>query len=94
MSQVRNSMIMEFKALHVSALTEETALNLEALLNNLPGIEQFRITLETQELQIVFDKERLSFQTLVLEMAKAGCPLRNINAALLIIAEIPRAGNT
>ena len=77
-------MIMEFKALRVPALTEEVAVNLEALLNDLPGIEQFTITLETQELSIWFDDDRLGFQTLAQKMAGVGCSLRNIDAALLL----------
>jgi len=75
---------MEFKALRVAALTEEVAGNLEELLSELPGVEEFTITLETQELDIVFDEKQLSFRTLVQEMAKAGCPLQNIDAALLL----------
>jgi copper chaperone CopZ len=75
---------MEFKALRVPALTEEVALDLEALLNTLPGVEQFTIRLETQELSIKFDENQLGFQTLAQEMATAGCPLRDINAALLL----------
>ena len=62
-------MIMEFKALRVPALTEEVAVSLETLLTDLPGIEQFTITLETQELSIKFDDDRLGFQTLAQEMA-------------------------
>jgi hypothetical protein len=75
---------MEFKALHVHALTEEIATNLEALLSNLPGVEQFAITLETQELYIMFDENQIHFQTLAQKMAKAGCSLRDIDAALLL----------
>ncbi|MBN1218808.1 MAG: heavy-metal-associated domain-containing protein [Anaerolineae bacterium] len=75
---------MEFKALHVHALTEEVAANLEALLSSLSGIEQFKITPETQELNITFDEKRIGFQTLAEKMAKAGCPLRDIDAALLL----------
>jgi hypothetical protein len=75
---------MEFKALHVHALTKEIAANLEALLSNLPGVEQFAITLETQELYIMFDENQIHFQTLAQKMAKAGCSLRDIDAALLL----------
>jgi hypothetical protein len=75
---------MEFKALHVHALTEEIAANLEALLSNLPGVRQFTITLETQELYITFDENQICFQTLAQKMAKAGCSLRDIDAALLL----------
>ena len=75
---------MEFKALHVNALTEEVATNLEALLSELSGVEQFQITPETQELRIVFDESRIRFQTLAEKMAKAGCSLRDIDAALLL----------
>lgn len=77
-------MIMEFKALRVPALTEEVAGNLETVLDNLPGIEQFTITLETKELSIKFDEELLGFQTLAQTMASAGCPLHDIDAALLL----------
>ena len=74
---------MEFKALRVPVLTEEVAAKLEAL-NDLPGVEQLVITLETQELSIIFDENQLGFRILVQEMAKAGCPLRNIDAALFM----------
>ena len=76
--------MIRFKALRIPVLTREVALNLERLFNNLPGIEQFSIIPETQELDIAFDKNRLSFQTLSQAMAQAGCPLRNINAALFM----------
>jgi hypothetical protein len=75
---------MEFKALHIPALTEEVAVRLEVGLRSLPGIEQFTITLETQELHLVFDEDQVGFRTLAQEMAKAGCPLRGISAALFI----------
>jgi hypothetical protein len=75
---------MEFKALHVHALTEEVAKNLESVLSSLSGIEQFKITLETQELQIVFDENQIRFQTLAQKMAQAGCSLKDIDAALLL----------
>jgi hypothetical protein len=75
---------MEFKALHVHALTEEVAANLESVLSSLVGIEQFKITPETQELQIVFDESQIRFQTLAQKMAQAGCSLRDIDAALLL----------
>lgn len=75
---------MEFKALRVPALTEEVAINLELLFETLPGVERFTITVESQELGIVFDEDQLSFQMLAQEMATAGCPLRNIGAALIL----------
>jgi len=75
---------MEFKALHVHALTEDVATNLQSLLSNLSGVEQFEITLETQELYILFDEDQIGFQTLAQKMAQAGCPLRDIDAALLL----------
>ena len=75
---------MEFKALHIHALTEEVAKNLESVLSNLSGIEQYKITLETQELQIVFDENQIRFQTLAQKMAQAGCSLKDIDAALLL----------
>ncbi len=76
--------MMEFKALHVPTLTEEVAGDLELLLNDLPGVEQFKITLETQELYIMFDDSHIEFQTLAQAMSKVGCSLRNINAAVLL----------
>jgi hypothetical protein len=75
---------MEFKALRVPTLTEEVAVNLESLLSDLQGVKQFKITLDTQELYIMFDENQLGFQTLAQEMAKVGCPLRDIDAALLL----------
>ncbi len=75
---------MEFKALRIPVLTEEVAANLEKVLTRLPGIQELKITLDTQELRVVFDEDQLGFQTLIEEMARAGCPLRNIDAALLL----------
>jgi hypothetical protein len=75
---------MEFKALRVADLTEEVAENLETALDDLVGVERFTVRLETQELAIVFDEHQLSFRTLIQEMAKAGCPLQRIDAALLL----------
>lgn len=75
---------MEFKALHVHAMTQEVAANLESMLNDLSGIEQFKITLETQELHIVFDENKIQFQALAQKMAQAGCSLKDIDAALLL----------
>lgn len=75
---------MEFKALHSPALTEAVAAKLEAGLRCLPGIEQLTITLETQELHLIFDERQVGLQTLAQELEKAGCPLRGISAALFI----------
>jgi hypothetical protein len=75
--------MMEFEALHVTSLTEEVALGLEKSLRRLPGIEKLRINLQTHELQILFDESQLAFLTLTQILAQAGCPLRNMNAALL-----------
>jgi hypothetical protein len=75
---------MEFKALRVPALTPEVATDLEALFATLMGVEQFSITLETQELSIKFDENQLGFQTLAEKMAAAGCSLHDIDAALLL----------
>ncbi len=75
--------MIEFKALRIVDLTEEVAKKLDASLKSLPGIQQFTITLATQELYILFDEKQLSFQTLAQVMAEAGCPLRNINAAVI-----------
>jgi hypothetical protein len=76
-------MMMEFTALRVPMLTEEVAANLRTLFSDLPGIEGFTFALEIQELHIIFDEGRIDFRTLAQEMAQAGCPLRNIEAALL-----------
>ena len=75
---------MEFKALNVPALNEETAEKLDALFSTLSGIKQYTITLDTRELDIVFDEEQLSFRTLISEMTEAGCPLKRIDAAVLL----------
>ena len=75
---------MEFKALRIPSLTEDVAKNLDFLLSGLAGVENFNIRLETQELNIVFDENRLSFRTLIQEMTDAGCSLHNIDAALLL----------
>jgi hypothetical protein len=74
--------MIEFRALRVPALTEEVAAKLELLFRDLPGIERFTITLATQELQVVFDEEQLDFRILVQALAKAGCALQTIPAAL------------
>jgi hypothetical protein len=76
-------LVLEFEALHVPALTEEVAVSLEQLLKPLPGIIQLRINLESRTLQIRFDEGRVDFLDLTQAMAKAGCPLRQIDAALL-----------
>ena len=76
-------MMMEFTALRVPALTEEVAGKLKILFSDLPGVEQFTFALETQELHIIFDESRMDFRVLAQEMARAGCPLRHIQAALL-----------
>jgi len=74
---------MEFKALRVPALTEEVVQNLNTRLPAIKGVQDFQITPETQELYIMFDENQIGFQTLAQELAKAGCPLKNIDAALL-----------
>jgi nucleotide-binding universal stress UspA family protein len=74
--------MIEFRALRVPTLTEEVAVKLEILFRDLPGIEQFTITLATQELQVVFDEEQLNFRILVQTLANAGCALQTIPAAL------------
>jgi hypothetical protein len=71
-------------ALRVSTLTTDLARNLEAVLSNLPGVEAFSIILETQELHIRFDQNRLDFETLLRELAGAGCFIRDMSAALLL----------
>ncbi|RME72465.1 MAG: cation transporter [Chloroflexi bacterium] len=77
-------MTMEFRALRVPTLTEKVAGELKATLDNLSGIEEVSIILETQELSIKFDENQLGFQTLAEKLASAGCSLRNIDAALLL----------
>ncbi len=75
---------MEFKALRVPALNKKVADELEHTLSELSGVKKFEITLETQELYIMFDENQVGFQTLAHEMAKVGCSLKNIDAALLL----------
>ena len=75
--------MLEFEALHIRSLTEEVATNLELLLQSMPGIIQLRINLNSQTLHILFDEDRVGFLDLTQAMAKAGCPLRQIDAALL-----------
>lgn len=75
---------MEFKALRVPALNKKVANELEHTLSELAGVKKFEVTLETQELYIMFDEDQVGFQTLVQEMAKVGCSLKNIDAALLL----------
>ena len=72
------------KALNVPALNEETATKLDALFSTLSGIKQYTITVDTQELDIVFDESQLSFRALISEMTEAGCPLKHIDAAVLL----------
>lgn len=84
MLKIKDKAIAQLWALRVSTLTADTAQNLETVLTNLPGVEEFTITLETQELHIVFDQKQLDVRTLVGEMTSAGCSLRNISAALLL----------
>ena len=74
--------MMKFTALRVSMLTEEVAVKLKVLFSDLPGVEQFTLALEKQELHIIFDESRVDFRILAQEMARVGCPLRNIEAAL------------
>ncbi len=75
---------MEFKALRITALNEKVAANLEILLQDLCGVTEFNIILETQEVTIKFDENLLSFRDLVAEMTKVGCALQHIDAALLL----------
>jgi acetoin utilization protein AcuB len=82
--KVRDRKMIELKALRVPSLTEEVAINLKMLLNDLPGVEHFVVALETQEVHVIFDEHRLSVQSLAQEMARVGCPLRNINALLFL----------
>jgi len=82
--------MMEFRALHTTSLTEDIAQNLEHLLVSLPGIQRFTITVEKQEFYVLFDERQLGLKTLVGEIAKVGCPLRNINAALILDQTMPK----
>jgi hypothetical protein len=75
--------VLEFEALHVPNLTEEVAANLERSFKDMPGIIQLRINLMGRTLHILFDEDRVGFLDLTQAMAKAGCPLRQIDAALL-----------
>jgi hypothetical protein len=75
--------MMEFEALRIPALTQEVAARLENSLVDLPGVEWLKININTQEVQIIFDENQLNFLDLIRVMATAGCPLHNINAALL-----------
>ncbi|NJN94544.1 MAG: hypothetical protein HC875_10835 [Anaerolineales bacterium] len=75
--------MLEFEALHIPALTEEVAVKLEQFLSRSPGIVQIQIDLERRALQIRFDEARVDFLQLTKIMAEAGCPLRQIDAALL-----------
>jgi copper chaperone CopZ len=75
--------MMEFKALRVPTLNQDVAQTLETLLNHLPGVEHFVITLEHSELCVVFDENQLDLHTLVQVLAQAGCPVQRIEAALI-----------
>lgn len=75
---------MEFKALRIPALTKDVAENLGATLSQMSGVQKFKVTLETQELYIMFDENEVAFQKIAEEMARVGCSLRNIDAALLL----------
>ena len=84
MLKIKDKAIVQLWGLRVSTLTADTARKLETVLSNLPGVEAFIITLETQELHIVFDQNRLDFETLMRTMAQAGCSLRDMSAAVLL----------
>jgi copper chaperone CopZ len=84
MLEPKDKPIVSFRALRVPTLTAEVAARLEAVLNNLPGVEKFTVDLESQELCITFDKTQLDFQTLAQAMTGAGCSLRNIDAAVFL----------
>jgi hypothetical protein len=70
--------MLKFEALHVPALTPEVADRLEKSFESLPGVENFKIDMETREVQVVFDESQLGFLTLTQAMATAVCPLRNL----------------
>ena len=80
--------MVEFKALRVPALTEDVASRLEFLFSQLAGVADYRIVVDSQTLEIRFDELVLDFQTLARELANAGCPLRNMNAALIKELEV------
>jgi hypothetical protein len=84
MFMIEDKAIADLWALRVSTLTADTARKLESVLNNLPGDEAFTIVLETQELHIQFDQNRLDFETLLRELAGAGCSIGDMSAALLL----------
>ncbi len=73
---------MEFRALNAPSLTEEVATKLETYLNNLPGVKRFTVSVETRQFYIIFDETKLSFNTVAQAMAKSGCPIQSISAAL------------
>lgn len=84
MLKIKDKAIIHLWLLRVSTLNVGIAQKLEVVLDNLPGIETFTIVLETQELHILFDQNRLEFNTLIREMAGAGCPMGDISAAVLL----------
>jgi hypothetical protein len=84
MLTIEDKAIVHLWALRVSTLTADIAQKLETVLNNLPGVEAFTIILETQELHIQFDQNRLDFKTLIQELAEAGCSMHDMSAALLL----------
>ncbi len=75
---------MEFKALRIATLTKDVADDLDIRLSQLTGVTEFTITLETQEVSVKFDIAQIAFKELIDEMAKAGCSLQDINAAVLL----------
>lgn len=84
MLKLKDKAVVHLWGLRVSTLTADTAQKLETVLSNLPGVETFTIIPETQELHIVFNQTRLDFETLLRNMARAGCYLRDMSAALLL----------
>ena len=84
MSMIEDKAIIHLWALRVSTLTIDLAQKLESVLRHLHGVEAFRIVVETQELHIQFDQDRLDFETLIREMAGAGCFIRDMSTVLLL----------
>ena len=72
---------MEFIALSAPMLTHQVADKLALLLEQLAGVEEFTISVETQQFRIVFDETELPFNILALSIADSGCPIQSISAA-------------
>ena len=72
---------MEFTALSAPMLTRQVAEKLAASLEKLAGVEEYSISVETQQFRIVFDETELPFNILARSIAGSGCPIQSISAA-------------